>query len=287
VVEPFAEEFPDRFLNAGVAEQNMTGMAAGLASEGYHVFTYSIANFSTLRCLEQVRNDICYHNLPVTIVSVGGGVAYGNLGYSHHAVEDLAVMRALPNLAVCAPGDAAEVNLLLPALCARAGPSYLRLGKAGEPKIHATPPRGFRFGQAINLGQGTHVSLFCTGGILAVAVAARDLLERDGITVDLWSVPTLKPIDESALLQSARTTRVVVTLEEHGSGGLGSIVAELLLGQVAMDGFLACRMGEAELNGLVGSQDYLRERVALSPEKVAAGSERVTTSRVFRAMSSS
>src|ERR1043165_2424780 len=105
VVEPFAKEFPDRFLNAGVAEQNMTGVAAGLASEGYHVFTYSIGNFPTLRCLEQIRNDVCYHELPVTVVAVGGGLAYGNLGYSHHAVQDLAVMRSLPRLTILAPAD--------------------------------------------------------------------------------------------------------------------------------------------------------------------------------------
>ena len=132
VVEAFAQEFPDRFLNAGVAEQNMTGVAAGLGSEGYHVFTYSIANFSTIRCLEQIRNDICYHNLPVTVVAVGGGLAYGNLGYSHHAVQDIAIMRTLPNMTVLAPADPGETRECVDWLSANPGPSYLRIGKAGE-----------------------------------------------------------------------------------------------------------------------------------------------------------
>ena len=135
VVEPFAQRFPDRFLNAGVSEQNMTGVAAGLAADGYHVFTYSIANFPTFRCAEQLRNDIAYHDLPVTVVAVGGGLAYGNLGYSHHAVQDYALIRCMQNMLIAAPGDPAEVRACLRYLTANPGPSYLRLGKAGEPGL--------------------------------------------------------------------------------------------------------------------------------------------------------
>ena len=138
VVEPFANQFPDRFLNAGVAEQNMTTVAAGLASEGYHVFTYSIANFSTLRCLEQIRNDICYHNLSVTVVAVGGGVAYGNLGYSHHAVQDIAALRSMPNMTVLSPADPGEAAGCVRYAIDKRRPSYLRLGKAGEKILHPT-----------------------------------------------------------------------------------------------------------------------------------------------------
>ncbi|MFM1975793.1 MAG: hypothetical protein RL145_639, partial [Pseudomonadota bacterium] len=130
VVEPFAERFPDRFINAGIAEQNMAGMAAGMASEGYHVFTYSIANFPTFRCAEQIRNDVDYHNLPVTTVSVGGGLAYGSLGYSHHAVQDYALMRTMPNMLIAAPGDPLEVRACLRYLVNHPQPSYLRIGKA-------------------------------------------------------------------------------------------------------------------------------------------------------------
>jgi len=139
-VEPFADQFPDRFINAGVAEQNMTGLAAGMASEGYHVFTYSIANFPTFRCAEQIRNDVDYQQLAVTVVAVGGGLAYGALGYSHHAVQDYALMRMMPNTLIAAPGDPMEVRACMRYLVANPQPSYLRLGKAGEPSFHGQVP---------------------------------------------------------------------------------------------------------------------------------------------------
>ena len=140
VIEPFVDTFPDRFVNAGVAEQNMAGLAAGMASEGYHVFTYSIANFPTFRCAEQIRNDIDHHRLAVTTVAVGGGLAYGNLGYSHHAIQDYALMRTMPNMLLAAPGDPLETRACLRYLVDNPGPSYLRLGKAGEPVFHEVMP---------------------------------------------------------------------------------------------------------------------------------------------------
>ena len=168
VVEPFAKEFPDRFLNAGVAEQNMTGVAAGLASEGYHVFTYSIANFPTLRCLEQIRNDVCYHNLPVTVVSVGAGMAYGNLGYSHHAVQDLAIMRTLPNITVFSPADPGETRECVQWLSFNPRPSYLRIGKAGEPDLHSL--RGI-FDGPLRVCEGRpDAAIVATGSILKLAL---------------------------------------------------------------------------------------------------------------------
>jgi transketolase len=136
VVEEFKKKFPDRFYNAGVAEQNMTSLAAGLASEGFKVFTYSIANFPTFRCAEQIRNDVDYHNLSVTIVVVGGGLAYGNLGYSHHAIQDYGLMRLFPNMTILSPGDPIEVEGLLNFAIKNNGPNYFRLGKSGEPKFH-------------------------------------------------------------------------------------------------------------------------------------------------------
>ncbi|PYM76947.1 MAG: transketolase, partial [Candidatus Rokuibacteriota bacterium] len=153
VVEPFARRFPDRFLNAGVAEQNMTGVAAGLALCGKVVFTYSIGNFSTIRCLEQIRNDICYHRADVKIVSVGGGFAYGPLGMTHHALEDLAIMRVLPGMTVVAPGDPFEVEQATRAIVGQPGPCYLRLGRAGEPRIHR-PGVVFELGRAIRVREG-------------------------------------------------------------------------------------------------------------------------------------
>ena len=141
VVERFAEMFPKQFYNAGVAEQNMMGIAAGMALEGYHVFVYSIGNFPTFRCAEQIRNDIDYHNLPVTIVSVGGGLAYGALGYSHHALQDYALIRTLPNMLIASPGDPQEVEGCLDFLNENPQPSYLRLGKAGEKEYHSKIPK--------------------------------------------------------------------------------------------------------------------------------------------------
>src|SRR3990172_770201 len=175
VVETFAQRFPDRFLNVGVAEQNMTGVATGLALSGKVVFTYSIANFPTLRCLEQIRNGPCYHNANVKVVSVGGGLAYGSLGMSHHATEDLAVMRVLPNLTVVAPGDPVETALATGALARQNGPAYLRLGRAGEPVVHAAGV-SFELGRAVQLRDGRDLTLISTGGMLVTATRVADAL---------------------------------------------------------------------------------------------------------------
>src|SRR5439155_3322307 len=174
VVERFARRFPDRFVNVGVAEQNMTAIATGLALNGKVVFTYSIGNFATLRCLEQIRNDICYHNANVKIVAVGGGVAYGNLGYTHHAIEDIAIMRTLPNITVVAPGDPVEADLATRAIVAREGPCYLRLGKAGEPIVHSAEP-AFELGKALVMRPGKGVTLISTGGMLKTTCEAAEL----------------------------------------------------------------------------------------------------------------
>jgi len=154
VLEGFSSRFPNRFVNVGVAEQNMTGIAAGLALSGKVVFIYSIANFPVMRCLEQIRNDVCYHNLNVKIVTVGGGLTYGSLGYTHHGVEDIAVMRVLPNMTVIAPGDPVEARLATQAILNTPGPCYLRLGKAGEPVVHQIEPE-FQVGKAISLQLGS------------------------------------------------------------------------------------------------------------------------------------
>ncbi|HEY1011419.1 MAG TPA: transketolase C-terminal domain-containing protein, partial [Herpetosiphonaceae bacterium] len=204
VVERFRDRFPERFVNAGVAEQLMTGMAAGLALSGKIVFTYSIANFPVMRCLEQIRNDVCYHNLPVKIVAVGGGLAYGAAGYTHHGVEDLAVMRVLPNMTVVAPGDPTEARLATRALVDWPGPCYLRLGKAGEPRVHdAEPP--FAVGRAIELRAGRDLALLSTGGMLATVVEAAAELARQGVEAAVISMPTLAPLDRAALERAAGT----------------------------------------------------------------------------------
>lgn len=229
VLEPFAGRFPERFVNVGVAEQNMIGVAAGLAHSGKRVFVYSIANFPTLRCLEQIRNDVCYHGLPVRIVSVGGGVAYGAAGYTHHGVEDFAVLRALPGLAVLAPGDPRETELLVSALGELPGPAYLRLGKAGEPAVHSALS-SLTLGRALLVRPGSDLTLISTGGMLQGTVQAAEELEKEnGLSVRVLSMHSLKPFDEAAVQAAASETRAIVSVEEHSCiGGLGSAVADVL-----------------------------------------------------------
>jgi len=228
VVEPYMNELPNQFVNAGVAEQNMTGMAAGMALSGKVVFTYSIANFPTLRCLEHIRNDICYHDANVTVVSIGGGFAYGTMGATHHATEDLGVMRMLPGMTVVAPGDPLETRAATRALVEYTGPAYLRLGKAGEPLVHEDVPQ-FELGRALRVRDGGDMTLISTGGTLKLAVEAAEALAADGVSARILSMHTLKPLDEAAVLEAARETKAVITIEEHSIiGGLGSAVAELL-----------------------------------------------------------
>jgi transketolase len=256
VLEVFAERFPRRYLNVGVAEQNMTGIAAGLARSGKVVFTYSIANFPTLRCLEQIRNDVCYHKGDVKVVAVGGGYAYGAQGYTHHGVEDLGIMRALPGMTVVAPGDPVETRLATRAIAAHPGPCYLRLGKAHEPVVHTSEPE-FRLGRAIPVRSGRDATIISTGGMLREAVAAAGRLAEGGIDAAVLSMPTLKPLDTDAILSAARNTRAIVTAEEHSiTGGLGSAVAEILAESGVPVRFR--RFGVPDrLNHTVGSQDYL------------------------------
>lgn len=266
VLEPFAERFPQRFVNAGVAEQNMTGMAAGLALSGKIVFTYSIANFPVMRCLEQIRNDVCYHNLNVKIVAVGGGLAYGAQGYTHHGVEDLAVMRVLPNMTVVAPGDPVETRLATRAIANTPGPCYLRLGKAGEPVVHTTPPP-FQLGKALTIQDGADVTLISTGGMLESVVAAAQVLTQEGHSVQVLSMPTIAPLDIAAVAQAAQRTGRIVTVEEHGPGGLASAVAEVLaqLGHAVR--FRPLHLPRGAIT-TAGSQSSLRAPYGLNTEGI-------------------
>lgn len=268
VVEPFAERFPDRFLNVGVAEQNMTGVSAGMALCGKIVFTYSIANFPTIRCLEQIRNDVCYHGANVKVVAVGGGFVYGSLGATHHATEDLAIMRSMPGMVVVAPGDPVETDLATRAVVSISGPCYLRLGRAGEPVVHKNHVP-FQIGKAVTLREGNDLTIISTGGLLQIAVHVADRLLREGISARLLSMHTLKPMDEDAVLAAARETGAVVTLEEHSIiGGLGGAVAEVL----AESGELHVpfrRVGLPPMfSSRVGNQEFLRAASGLSEEGI-------------------
>lgn len=269
VLEPFAARFPDRFLNAGVAEQNMTGVAAGLALSGKIVFTYSIANFPVMRCLEQIRNDVCYHDLNVNIVAVGGGLAYGPAGYTHHAVEDLAVMRAMPNMTVVAPGDPVETRLATRALARAGGPSYLRLGKAGEPVVHLEEPP-FRLGRAISVRDGTDATIVSTGAALRLAVEAADALAARDVSAAVLSMPTVKPLDEAAVLRAAAATRLVCVVQEHSDcGGLTDAVARCLATRPELGATMVpIELAAGGADGTIGSQEFMAERAGVSAARI-------------------
>jgi len=269
VVTPFMEQLPAQFLNAGVAEQNMTGMAAGMALSGKIALTYSIANFPTLRCLEQVRNDVCYHNANVKVVSVGGGFTYGAMGATHHAVEDLAVMRALPGLLVVAPGDPIEARAATHAIIEYTGPCYVRLGKAGEPIVHPSSIN-FELGKAIHMREGRDATLISIGGILQNTVRAAERLAKKGIETRVLSMHTLKPLDVEAVLAAARDTEAIFTIEEHSIlGGLGTAVAEVLAEAEGIKAPLK-RIGvPPAFSPHIGSQEYMLQCHGLTDEAIA------------------
>lgn len=268
VVERFAERFPLRYVNVGVAEQNMTGIAAGMALEGKVVFTYSIGNFPTLRCLEQIRNDICYPQANVKIVTIGAGFAYGSLGMSHHVTEDMAIMRALPNMVVISPGDPVEAAAATHAVVHWPGPCYLRLGRAGEQVVHQSPI-SFQIGKAIQLVYGTDLTLIATGGILVTALAVANRLLAHGIATQVLSMHTIKPLDVEAVERAARETGAIATIEEHSVvGGLGSAVAHILAeSSDPKVPFVAIGL-DSVFAKTAGDQTYLRDAFGLSTAAV-------------------
>jgi transketolase len=268
LLEPFMEKYPSRFVNMGVAEQNMIGVATGMALSGKIVFVYSIANFPTFRCLEQIRNDVCYHNVNVNIVMGGGGLAYGALGITHHATEDMAIMRALPNMTVIAPGDPLEATGATRACVAWPGPCYLRLGKTSEPVVHESVP-SFSIGKAIKVSDGQDATIISTGCMLNNTVRAAGLLSEQGIPTRVLSMPTVKPLDRDAVLAAAGETGVIVTIEEHNIiGGLGSAVAEVL----SETSDIKCRFQRMGIKDTfshdVGNQEYLLKAHSLSVDDI-------------------
>ena len=268
VLNDFIRDHPTQYVNAGVAEQNMTGMAAGMALEGARAYTYSIANFTTLRCLEQLRNDVCYHEASVTAVAIGGGFSYGQLGMSHFATEDLAIMRALPGMTVVAPSDPWQAIELTRQMYRRGGPGYLRIDKdqAGLPAAADE----IELGKVRLVRQGADATVFTTGAILVEALAAAETLAAEGIELTLVDVHTSKPFDAAGVVAAARATGVALTLEEHTIvGGLGSAVAEALLDAGAAPKVFR-RLGVADLYpSIVGDQRYLRAAYGLDAVALA------------------
>ncbi|MGE0756140.1 MAG: transketolase family protein [Pirellulaceae bacterium] len=277
VLTDFARRFPRQYVNVGVAEQNMTGLATGLALEGHIVFTYSIANFVFMRCLEQIRNDAAYHDCNVNVVAVGAGFSYGSLGISHHATEDLAIMRALPSVTVLSPGDDWEAGEATEAAAATRGTCYLRLDRSGT--MAATQPaESFQLGKIRQVRDGSDVTLIATGGVLEEALRASQELAVRGLKCRVLSVHTLKPLDTDTLVRAARETGGVITIEEHSIlGGLGSAVAETLLEASAAPRFFH-RLGlRDQFSSVVGSQAYLRKRYGIDATAILETVERACT----------
>ncbi len=269
VLEPFSKEFPSRFVNAGVAEQNMTGVATGLSLSGKIVFTYSIANFPTIRCLEQIRNDVCYHKANVKIVAVGGGLCYGTAGFSHHATEDLAIMRALPGMVVAAPSDALEAAQITRLATTIPGPFYIRLGKNNEPIIHTSHPE-LHLGEPLCFERnGGEIALISTGTLVSEVLQAAEILKSSGIEARTLGMPFVKPIDYKKFLQFIDGCRFVLVAEEHTSfGGLGSAIAEILA-EVGLNIKFA-RIHLPEFINSNGSQKELRHNLGLDAPSIAA-----------------
>lgn len=263
VLTAFQEQFPAQYLNVGVAEQNMTGIATGLAMEGRIVFTYSIGNFPTLRCLEQVRNDAAYHEANVKIVAIGGGFSYGQLGMSHHATEDLSIMRALPNVTVTSPGCLWEASEATEAIAYRPGVCYLRLDKSDAGSTQR-PGEPFVLGKARRLQDGNDLSLFVTGGILGLAMEAAQSLGSAGIRLRVTSFSSIKPLDIDEIRSACTETGGILTLEENVlSGGFGSAIAEVCMDE-GLQPKAFMRMGLQDCySSVVGSQAYLRDYYGL------------------------
>ena len=268
VLDTFEKELPGQFINSGVNEQAMMGMAAGYASTGKRVFVYSIGNFPTLRCLEQIRNDVCLMNNPVVVVSVGAGYAYGSQGYTHHALEDIAVLRALPNMEVIVPADPVETAALTHSIIASKKPTYLRLGKSGEPTIH-TSALNVSYGVINEVSPGSAGTLIFAGSVGTVAVAAAKELAGQGISVAVASMPYVSTID-IAYIKKALNKGPLIVIEEHSyRGGVGAAVLEAT--NVAnVQGAIGLIAADQNNLSQIGDQNYLRTANGISVEKIIA-----------------
>ena len=263
VLEPFIDKFPNRYINVGICEQNMMGIASGLALSGKKVFTYSIVNFSIARCLEQIRNDICYHNVDVTIVSTGGGLAYGVQGYTHHGIEDIAFTRSLPNMDIYNPADEMELHYCMPKLLNKIGPNYLRLARGSEPKVHHMKIDSQK--TLIEIFPKQHINLIVTGTPLKEAIeAVRELKKRIG----LFSLPHLTSNSKSEILAIAKNSDFLITIEEHSiEGGLGSFVAESIA-QLPKHACLIRKGIKHENMNMMGHQSFMRKKNEIDKEGI-------------------
>ncbi len=267
--DEYKSRFPDRFFNCGVAEANMIGMAAGMALSGLHPVTYTITPFITIRCLEQIKIDVCYHNLPVIIVGMGSGLSYAEIASTHQSCDDITLLRVLPNMTVICPGDPLEVRLSLRAALEHKGPVYIRLGKKGEPVVHQQPPE-FIIGKGIEISTGSDVCLLSTGNVLPIVKEASEELKRRGLSAQVVSFHTVKPLDEELLNKVFSRFKLVVTIEEHSLlGGFGGSIAEWLTGNGASRRAPLLRIGIPDTFIYeAGKQAYFRGKYGLTADGI-------------------
>lgn len=278
VLEKFENALPNQYINAGVAEQAMLGLAAGMASTGKRVFVYSIGNFPTVRALEQIRNDICYMNNPVVIVAVGAGYSYGSQGYTHHALEDIAVMRALPGMNVVTPADPFETVELTKYLVKDKKPAYLRLGRSGEKQLNITAPKLIE-GELNEINSGENGSILFSGSIGRRVLEAREILLAEGIDIGVYSTPFISALKEGSLAK-VLSKGPILTVEEHSyRGGLGSLVLELA-SQSGLSGRIRI-LGAAQGNlAQIGDQDFLRDENGLAVNSIVSEIKKLVANQV-------
>jgi transketolase len=270
VLKDFKQTIPDRFFMEGISEANIIGMAAGLAMEGHIVYINTIATFLTRRCYEQIAVDLCMHNVNVRLIASGGGVVYAPLGATHLAIEDIAIMRALPNMTVLAPADAVEMKRLVYATLDHGGPIYIRVAKGHDPVV--TRDDGpFVIGKAVPMRAGHEALILCTGVALQVALAAAERLETAGIAAAVLHLPTVKPLDADAILAAAEKVRAIVCVEEHTVlGGLGGAAAELLAESGLLTDRAFKRIGIPDVfPDFYGDQNNMMRTYGISAENVA------------------
>lgn len=266
----FRETLPDRFFMEGVAEQNLVGMAAGLAMDGFIPYLNTIAPFFTRRALEQITIDLCLHNLPVRLIGNGGGLVYAPLGPTHLAPDDIALLRVLPNMTILAPSDAVQMNALMQKTLDWPSPIYIRLAKGGDPVVYSTDTP-VEIGKAISLREGEHAVFITTGAMAHRALSAAELLKHQGIHCAVRHFHTIKPLDDTLVLEDAARFPLLITLEEHSKiGGLGSAVVELLADCTLYPGPRLLRLAlPDQFSHNYGSQDELLKKAGLQPEEIA------------------
>src|SRR3989338_595530 len=269
-LEPLRDKFGPRFINAGIAEANMIGVAAGLALTGKKVIAYSIAPFITMRCYEQIRLDIAYHNLDVKLIGIGGGFNYGDQGVTHHTIEDVAIMRVLPNMKIICPAYAWETQEATSAILKDNGPAYLRIGISPGADYHQSNWR-FKIGRGFVIQKGKDIALFCTGNVLDLTLNTAALLKQKLKTnIAVISLPTVKPLDKDLILKIARETKHIFTIEENNViGGLGSAVADLLIGQKNLQtNFRSFGIPDVYIKD-VGTREYLCSKAGLDAQQIS------------------